>query len=143
MPGDVADPTAVAARRALLDGLDALGPHAPLVVLVGAQAVYVHTEAVVTGIALFTKDADLMLIPPVASVPDIERAMGDAGLIDALRASSMADTDWGRPTSPGTPPVARPPPTPAVRSRTGRQGSPGCRARGRRRARSPAGGGPG
>jgi hypothetical protein len=31
------------ARRVLLDALDTLGPHRDAVVLVGAQAVYLHT----------------------------------------------------------------------------------------------------
>ncbi len=96
MPGDVADPTAVAARRALLDGLDALGPHAPFVVLVGAQAVYVHTEAVVTGIALFTRDADMMLVPPVATAPDIERAMHDAGFTSGAQPGIWISGDGER-----------------------------------------------
>jgi hypothetical protein len=96
MPGDVADRTVVAARRALLDGLDALGPHAPRVVLVGAQAVYVHTQDVVTGIAVFTKDADLMLVPPVASEPDIERAMRDAGFTSGAQPGIWMSGDGER-----------------------------------------------
>jgi hypothetical protein len=77
--GDSVDATLVAARGGLLDALDALGPHAEQVVLVGAQAVYVHTPGVITGVALFTKDADVMLIPPVAMAPDIEGAMRAGG----------------------------------------------------------------
>lgn len=46
------DPVYVRARRALLDALQALGPHRAAVVLVGAQAVYLHVgeaqEPVVT-----------------------------------------------------------------------------------------------
>ena len=79
MPGDSADASAVAARRGLLDALEALGPHAEHVILVGAQAVYVHTPGVFTGIALYTKDADVMLVPPIAAEPDIERAMRAGG----------------------------------------------------------------
>jgi hypothetical protein len=37
------DPQVVSARRALLDALDALGPHRDAVILVGAQAIYLHT----------------------------------------------------------------------------------------------------
>jgi hypothetical protein len=75
VPGDAPDDIVVEARRGLLDALDALGPHARHVVLVGAQAVYLHTDSIVTGIALFTKDADVMLVPPVAPIPEIDAAM--------------------------------------------------------------------
>ena len=79
MLGDDRDPTLVKARRGLLDALTALGPHAAGVVLVGAQAVYLHTGEIRTGVALFTKDADVMLVPPIAVEPDIEEAMRSAG----------------------------------------------------------------
>ena len=79
--GDTVDASVVAARRGLFDALEVLGPHASRVVLVGAQAVYVHTQGVVTGVALFTKDADVMLIPPIASAPDIEAAMVAGGFV--------------------------------------------------------------
>ena len=36
------DPEFVAARRVLLDALEALGAHRKAVVLVGAQAIYLH-----------------------------------------------------------------------------------------------------
>lgn len=42
MPG-APDPLYVAARRTLLDALDAVREHLEAVILVGAQAVYVHT----------------------------------------------------------------------------------------------------
>jgi hypothetical protein len=79
LPGDVVDPTLVAARAGLLDALEALGPHAARVVLVGAQAVYLHTQDIRLGVALMTKDADVMLVPPVATIPEIESAMRSAG----------------------------------------------------------------
>jgi hypothetical protein len=41
-PGEV-DPLYIQARRVLLDVLDALGSHRQSIVLVGAQAVYLHT----------------------------------------------------------------------------------------------------
>lgn len=65
MPGDVPDPVLVEARRALLDALEALRGHLDHIVLVGAQAVYLHTDDVTLGVALFTKDADVALIPPL------------------------------------------------------------------------------
>lgn len=79
MPGDVPDPVLVEARRALLDALEALSGHLDHIVLVGAQAVYLHTDDVTLGVALFTKDADVALIPPLGEEPNIENAMRDAG----------------------------------------------------------------
>jgi hypothetical protein len=79
MPGDVPDPVLVDARRALIDALEALSGHMDHVVLVGAQAVYLHTDDVTLGVALFTKDADVALIPPLGEEPNIEKAMRDAG----------------------------------------------------------------
>jgi hypothetical protein len=79
MPGDVPDPVLVEARRALLDALEALSGHLDHIVLVGAQAVYLHADEVTLGVALFTKDADLALIPPLGDEPNIEKAMRDAG----------------------------------------------------------------
>jgi hypothetical protein len=63
----------------LLDALAILAPHIEHIVLVGAHAIYLHTEDVVTGVALFTKDADLALVPPLDETPDIDRMMRAAG----------------------------------------------------------------
>jgi hypothetical protein len=79
MPGDALDPVLVDARRALLDALDALKDHLDHIVLVGAQAVYLHSEELTLGVALFTKDADLALVPPLDTEPDIDSAMREAG----------------------------------------------------------------
>src|SRR2546425_8867327 len=54
----------VSARRILLDALEALGDHRRALILVGAQAVYVHAgELDEIPIAAFTEDADLALDP--------------------------------------------------------------------------------
>ena len=74
MPGDVPDPVLVEARRALLDALEALNGHLDRMVLVGAQAVYLHSDDITLGVALFTKDADIALIPPLSDEPEIEKA---------------------------------------------------------------------
>ena len=79
MPGDAPDPVLVEARRALLDALEALRGHSDQIVLVGAQAVYLHTDDVTLGVALFTKDADIALIPPLADEPNIAKAMRGVG----------------------------------------------------------------
>ena len=69
MPGDP-DPQYVRARHALLDAADAIAPHLDSVVLVGAQAVYLHTgEAeLLDAAAPYTTDADLAIRP--ASLAD-------------------------------------------------------------------------
>ena len=74
MPG--VDEAYVNARRVLLDALDALEEHRSALILVGAQAIYLHTGAADFGVAEFTTDADLALDPDVlASAPPLEDAM--------------------------------------------------------------------
>lgn len=53
----------VLARRVLLDMLGALGVHRDAVVLVGAQAIYLHAGEADFAVAPFTTDADLVLDP--------------------------------------------------------------------------------
>jgi hypothetical protein len=70
----------VAARRVLLDALEALGPHGDAVVIAGAQAVYLHTGWGDVAVAPFTTDADLTLDPArLASAPELEHVMSKAG----------------------------------------------------------------
>jgi hypothetical protein len=57
------DPLYVLARRVLLDALDALGQHVESCILVGAQAVYVHTGSARIAVPEYTTDADLALDP--------------------------------------------------------------------------------
>jgi hypothetical protein len=47
----------------LLDALDALGDQRDAVVLVGAQAIYLHTGAAELAVAEFTTDSDLGIDP--------------------------------------------------------------------------------
>lgn len=78
MPGD-AD-LLVAARTALLDALDALADHREALILVGAQAVYLHTGDAPVALAESTKDSDLAVDPRVlAADPLLDRAMSNAG----------------------------------------------------------------
>lgn len=79
MPGDAPDPITVESRRMLVDALTVLAPHIEHIVLVGAHAIYLHTEDIVTGVAPFTKDADLALVPPLDETPDIDLTMRNAG----------------------------------------------------------------
>jgi len=57
------DPTYIAARAVLLDALAALGGQRDAVVLIGAQAIYLHTGEAELGIGLYTTDGDLAIVP--------------------------------------------------------------------------------
>jgi hypothetical protein len=79
VPGDP-DPLYVLARRALLDGLDALTPHLDSVVVIGAQAVYVHTGPADLPVAEFTTDADVAIGPEfLAGEPSIQELLEARG----------------------------------------------------------------
>lgn len=70
----------VAARGALLDALDALSVHTDAVIVIGAQAIYLHTGAAPVALAEATKDSDLALdTRRLAEHPLIEDAMLAAG----------------------------------------------------------------
>ena len=70
------DPQYVAARAVLLDALDALGPQRHAVIVVGAQAIYLHTGTIELAVAEFTTDADITLDPTaLRQQPEIESAM--------------------------------------------------------------------
>lgn len=73
-------PITIAARRVLLDALDALEQHREGLVLVGAQAIYLYTGDADVAIATTTKDSDIALIPVrLASEPTLDAAMTAAG----------------------------------------------------------------
>jgi hypothetical protein len=64
MPGATNyDPEYVAARRVLLDVIEALGTHRKDVVLVGAQAIYLHVGEGDLAVAPYTTDGDLVIDP--------------------------------------------------------------------------------
>ena len=75
-----AAPEYVAARTVLLDVLEALGSQREAIIVVGAQAIYMHTEdGGITGYAPYTTDADLALAPSrLADEPHIETLLEDA-----------------------------------------------------------------
>lgn len=74
------DPQYVAARRVLLDALDALTPHRSAVIVAGAQAVYLHTGESDLGIAPYTTDGDLALDPTLLDDdPQLTAVMRNAG----------------------------------------------------------------
>ena len=58
MPGEP-DPLYVEARRALLDALEALKPHLKSLIVVGAQAIYLHAGEADVAVAPYTKDGDV------------------------------------------------------------------------------------
>jgi len=82
----------VAARRALLDALDALEEHRDALVLIGAQAIYLHTGAAPVALAEATKDSDLAVDP---------RVLADDPLLDELmrRANFHPDLEHPQPGS--------------------------------------------
>lgn len=92
------DPQVVSARRALLDALDALGPHRDAVILVGAQAIYLHTGNAEVALAEFTTDADLAVDPSLlGATPLIEDAMAAAGFVpdpDSSALGTWRSRDW-------------------------------------------------
>lgn len=73
-------PEYVAARRVLLDALEALGPHEAALILVGAQAVYLRAGPGSLPIAEFTTDGDLTIDPEFLSeAPPLGELMAAAG----------------------------------------------------------------
>jgi hypothetical protein len=78
LPGG-ADPLVVA-RRVLLDALEALADHRDALVLIGAQAIYLHTGAAPVALPEMTKDSDLAIDRrQLADDPLLEEVMSRAG----------------------------------------------------------------
>ncbi len=79
MPGEP-DQIYVLARRVLLDALEALDDQRAAVVLVGAQAIYLHTGDTDLAVAPFTIDGDVAINPEKLRVdPKLEEALRNAG----------------------------------------------------------------
>src|SRR5690349_15873131 len=88
------DPEYVAARRVLLDALDALGAQRAAVVLVGAQAVYLHVGPGDIAVAPFTTDGDLALNPRLLDdEPLLAHALERAGFDLVRRPGTWSRTD--------------------------------------------------
>ena len=80
----------ILARAGLLDALDALQDHLGALVMVGAQAIYLHTGAAGVALAEFTTDGDLVVDPELLGTsPRIEAAMVAAGFVPDPRASAI------------------------------------------------------
>jgi hypothetical protein len=79
MPGGP-DPLYVAARCVLLDALEAIESHLSALVLVGAQAVYLHVGEADLAVAPYTTDGDLAIDPTrLEPEPLLEVSMELAG----------------------------------------------------------------
>jgi hypothetical protein len=80
-----------AARRVLLDALEAAAPFLDSVIVVGAQAVYLRTERARLALAGFTLDGDLALDPSsLPTAPPIERALTNAGFVRGTQPGSWS-----------------------------------------------------
>jgi hypothetical protein len=72
----VSDPHYIIARSVLLDALEALQGQHEAVVVVGAQAIYLHTGSSEFAVPEFTTDADITIDPALLHhSPEIESAM--------------------------------------------------------------------
>ncbi len=81
MPG-APDPLYVRARRVLLDATDALSEQLDAVVLVGAQAIYLHTGEGDLAVAPYTTDADLSIGPSdLTDAPLLAELMTAGGFV--------------------------------------------------------------
>ena len=78
MSGDI-EPEYVEARRALLDALDTLARHRDALILVGAQAIYLHVAKPIWPWQPFTTDGDIAPTPCSGDDPRIAEAMMQAG----------------------------------------------------------------
>lgn len=79
-----AGPEYTAARRVLLDALGALEDHLDNLVLIGAQAVYLHAGESDLNVPPYTTDADLAIdARELAGTPEIGAAMRRAGFTPA------------------------------------------------------------
>lgn len=78
------------ARTGLLDAMEALESHIDALVIVGAQAIYLHTGTTEIALAEFTTDGDLAIDPDLlSSDPRIEEAMRAAGFTSDPRSSAI------------------------------------------------------
>lgn len=98
---EVPDPEYVAARRVLLDALDALGAQRRAVVLVGAQAIYLRVGESDLAVAPHTTDGDLAVDPrALHDEPDLGGALRGAGFRLAITPGSWTRDEEARTPSP-------------------------------------------
>lgn len=95
MPGDGMSDLLVRSRAAMLDALEALGPHRDSVIVIGAHAIYIRQPQSSVALAPLTKDSDLAIDPrSLGPDPRLEQAMHQAGF--ALDEASMQPGLWFR-----------------------------------------------
>jgi hypothetical protein len=81
-PTGGSDDLLVRARSVLLDALIALDAHRDSVVVIGAQAIYLHTGSASVAVAEATKDSDLGIdLRTLGGDPLIEEAMSRPGSV--------------------------------------------------------------
>jgi len=119
----------VQARSALLDALEALAVHRDAVIVIGAQAIYLHTGRAQVALAEATKDSDFALDPRLLlDEPLIEDAMARAGFyanphsqpgawmnpagipVDLMVPEGLAGPGGQAPAEPGYHPMGSAPP---------------------------------
>lgn len=87
------EPEYVAARRVLLDALEALGAQRKAIVLVGAQAIYLHVGAGDLAVAPYTSDGDLGINPDLLDdEPILAEALRAAGFELAVKPGTWSLT---------------------------------------------------
>ncbi|MBI2764768.1 MAG: hypothetical protein HYX53_02525 [Chloroflexi bacterium] len=86
----------VEARRTLLDALDALEPQLDSIVIVGAQAIYLHVGDADFGVAPFTTDGDLAMDPSLLTdEPSLIALMNAAGFVPGpLKGGAAQPGTW-------------------------------------------------
>jgi hypothetical protein len=83
------DPLHVAARHVLLDALEAVAAFRRSLIIVGAQAVYLRTEAASLDLPAFTTDGDIAIDPTsLPKTPPLEATLAEAGFTRATQPGS-------------------------------------------------------
>lgn len=89
------DPLYVRARIALLDAADALAEQLDAVVLVGAQAIYLHTGNADFATAEYTTDADFCVAPPdLSDAPLLAELLGARGFSLGEHPGGVDQSEW-------------------------------------------------
>lgn len=115
-------PITIAARRVLLDAVEALADHRDGLVLVGAQAIYLYTGDADVAIATTTKDSDIALIPVrLPADPTLETAMREG--VSPTTVPSSSPANGFHPTTSPLPSNCSFPPASAVAAAVAGRGS--------------------
>ncbi len=89
------DPRYVAARRVLLDALDALVDQRDAVIVAGGQAVYLRAGDIIPGVAPYTTDGDLALdLARLTDTPQLDVMMSERFTLDTAEDGSVKPGIW-------------------------------------------------